>query len=62
MEVLATSAVRSNRRRGVWVPAFAGDNLYMWLELYASPWTSNIAASIASCADLPAQITNWNEG
>ncbi len=29
---------------------------------YASPAVSNMAASIASRALLPAQTTNWNEG
>jgi hypothetical protein len=29
---------------------------------YASPWVSNIAALMASAADLPAQTTNWNAG
>ena len=29
---------------------------------HASPEVSNIAESIASRADLPAQITNWNAG
>ena len=29
---------------------------------YASPEVSNMAESIASRADLPAQITNWNAG
>ncbi len=29
---------------------------------HASPEVSNIAASIASRADLPAQMTNWNAG
>ena len=29
---------------------------------YASPSVSNIAALIASVADLPAQTTNWNAG
>ena len=32
-----------------------------WLP-YASPAVSNIAASIACCADLPAHTTNWNAG
>ncbi len=31
-------------------------------ETYASPTVSNIAASIASVVDLPAQTTNWNAG
>ena len=29
---------------------------------YASPEVSNIAESMASRADLPAQTTNWNAG
>jgi hypothetical protein len=29
---------------------------------YASPSVSNIAALMASDADLPAQTTNWNAG
>jgi hypothetical protein len=29
---------------------------------YASPSVSNIAALMASAADLPAQTTNWNAG
>jgi len=29
---------------------------------YASPSVSNIAALIASSADLPAHTTNWNAG
>ena len=29
---------------------------------YASPSVSNIAALMASVADLPAQTTNWNAG
>jgi hypothetical protein len=32
------------------------------LKTYASPSVSNIAALIASVADLPAQTTNWNAG
>jgi hypothetical protein len=31
-------------------------------ERYASPSVSNIAALMASGADLPAQTTNWNAG
>jgi len=30
--------------------------------VYASPDVSNMAESIASRADLPAQTTNWNAG
>jgi hypothetical protein len=65
MEMLATSSVRSHYGRGVWVPAFAGTTSNVRLQLglvYASPAVSNIAAFIASCADLPAQTTNWNAG
>ena len=29
-------------------------------KFYASPIVSNIAALMASAADLPAQTTNWN--
>jgi len=43
----------------------AGTTLLVWRQssvpkFYASPIVSNIAALMASAADLPAQTTNWN--
>jgi len=43
----------------------AGTTLVVWRQSsarisYASPAVSNIAASMASAADLPAHTTNWN--
>jgi hypothetical protein len=64
----ATSVPLHNYRHGVWGPAWAGTTASMWKQLretknaYASPSVSNIAAFIASCADLPAQTTYWNAG
>jgi hypothetical protein len=56
-----TSALRTIRGRGVWVPAFAATTVNLTVS-YASPTVSNIAALIASGALLPAQTTNCRAG
>jgi hypothetical protein len=49
-------------------PRLRGDDSGVGLRVaataasYASPSVSNIAALIASSADLPAHTTNWNAG
>ena len=57
----------TKQRRRLMGPAFAGTTLEcvatrVARNSYASPSVSNIAALIASAADLPAQTTNWNAG
>ena len=54
------TARASNGISWLWIPALASLGRNDGTEFYASPLVSNIAASSASRAGLPAQTTNWN--